>query len=235
MVEAYGLTSSPLFRRPAQRGIDFIHACKNPGRAWRYGLRPGDDDTSVTGWMVMALKSAVEAGLDVHPADILDAVDVIDGLTGPDGRVSYTASIVGPVRPAGKADEYPDRYSESLTAVGMLCRIFGGQDPAESEDIARGARLCSRQTPEWERPKLDFYYWYYGTLALYQVGGDPWERWNRDMIGALLPNQRKEPECLRGSWDPIDAWGEEGGRVYATALLTMCLEVYYRYPRVFGR
>ncbi len=27
---------------------------------------------------------------------------------------------------------------------------------------------------------------------------------------------------------------EEGGRVYSTAVLTMCLEVYYRYGKVFG-
>jgi hypothetical protein len=37
-----------------------------------------------------------------------------------------------------------------------------------------------------------------------------------------------------GSWDPIDPWGEDGGRVYSTAMLTMCCEVYYRYDRVFG-
>ena len=37
--------------------------------------------------------------------------------------------------------------------------------------------------------------------------------------------------CLSGRLPP---WGDEGGRVYSTALLTMCLEVYYRYGRVFG-
>ena len=51
---------------------------------------------------------------------------------------------------------------------------------------------------------------------------------------AILDHQRRDPGCLHGSWDPADAWGEEGGRVYATATLALCLEVYYRYPRVFG-
>ena len=46
--------------------------------------------------------------------------------------------------------------------------------------------------------------------------------------------QRRDEGCFKGSWDPLDAWGEEGGRVYSTSLLTMCLEVYYRYGRVFG-
>jgi hypothetical protein len=38
----------------------------------------------------------------------------------------------------------------------------------------------------------------------------------------------------RGSWDPVDSWGAEGGRVYATALLTLSLEVYYRYEKAHG-
>ena len=38
----------------------------------------------------------------------------------------------------------------------------------------------------------------------------------------------------RGSWDPVGPWGVDGGRVYSTAILAMCLEVYYRYDKVFG-
>lgn len=39
-----------------------------------------------------------------------------------------------------------------------------------------------------------------------------------------------------GSWSPDTVWGGYGGRVYATALATLCLEVYYRYvPTEPGR
>ena len=41
--------------------------------------------------------------------------------------------------------------------------------------------------------------------------------------------------CLyKGSWDPIGPWGQDGGRVYSTAMMAMCLQVYFRYPKVFG-
>jgi hypothetical protein len=33
----------------------------------------------------------------------------------------------------------------------------------------------------------------------------------------------------KGSWSPNTVWGGCGGRVYTTAMATMCLEVYYRY------
>jgi hypothetical protein len=37
-----------------------------------------------------------------------------------------------------------------------------------------------------------------------------------------------------GSWDPVGAWGRDGGRVYSTALCALILEVYYRYNNVPG-
>ncbi|MFP6612556.1 MAG: hypothetical protein VB835_09625 [Pirellulales bacterium] len=38
-----------------------------------------------------------------------------------------------------------------------------------------------------------------------------------------------------GSWDPKNAhWGGKGGRVYATALGALCLEVYYRYSEALN-
>ncbi len=234
MAEAYGLTTSPLFRNSAQKGVDFVHKSKNPYKAWRYGVQPGDNDSSVTGWMIMAMKSAATAGLDVQKKDYLEVQDFLDEVTDDFGHVGYTVRGIGPVRPAGKEEEFPEIYSESLTAVGMLCRVFIGEDPQTSDPIKKGAKRCVDKLPEWDKPKLDFYYWYYGTLAMFQVGGPQWEQWNKAMKKAIIDQQRRDEGCFKGSWDPADAWGEEGGRVYSTALLTMCLEVYYRYGRVFG-
>jgi hypothetical protein len=48
------------------------------------------------------------------------------------------------------------------------------------------------------------------------------------MTAMLLTNQRQSGAAA-GSWDPRDNWSKIGGRVYQTAICTLCLEVYYRY------
>jgi hypothetical protein len=78
------------------------------------------------------------------------------------------------------------------------------------------------------------YYWYYGTFAMNQWGGKHWTSWKKAIEKALIPNQRQENGNFKGSWDPVGPWGEEGGRVYSTAICTLILEVYYRYARVLG-
>ena len=52
------MTGSTNYKNPAQKALDFIAVARNPYFAWRYGVKPGDNDTSVTGWMTTALRSA---------------------------------------------------------------------------------------------------------------------------------------------------------------------------------
>ena len=52
--------------------------CQNPYKAWRYGKRPGDNDASVTGWMLMALKAAKDAGIPVNDRTMKDGLAFID-------------------------------------------------------------------------------------------------------------------------------------------------------------
>jgi hypothetical protein len=231
MAEAYAMTGSPLFKESAQRGIDFVHKCQNPYLAWRYGVRPGENDTSVTGWMVMALKSAKVAGLVVDRAAFDGARAWLDKVTEPEyGRAGYTRRGDGPARKPDMLERFPPDRSESMTAVGILSRVFVGENPRESEVIGKGVDLCLRSLPVWDEGSgaIDMYYWYYGTLALFQVGGEPWRQWNAAIKDAIVDHQRNDG-CEKGSWDPVGVWGREGGRVYATALNTLCMELYYRY------
>ncbi|MHC5010592.1 MAG: prenyltransferase/squalene oxidase repeat-containing protein [Planctomycetota bacterium] len=234
MVEAYGMTGSPIFRPSAQKALDFICLARNPYFAWRYGVKPGDNDSSVSGWMMMALKSAtiVNEAATARGADAPLRIDedAFDGLrtwiekmTDPDyGRVGYVSRGSGSARPQGLVDRFPAEKTEDRG----------------SEDIRRGTALCTNLLPTWNESdgSIDMYYWYYGTLAMFQVGGRAWAAWNDAMKPAIVDHQRRDTDfCMyKGSWDPIGPWGGDGGRVYSTALMAMCLQVYYRYGRVFG-
>jgi len=236
--EAYWMTRNPRYRKPAQDALNFISAARNPYLAWRYMPRGGENDTSVTGWCVMAMKSGKYAGLEVDPDAFEGARLWIEKMTEPNfGQVGYDFPGGAPARPEGKQDRFPPERSQSMTAVGMLTRIFLGEDPRASSPIQMGAKLCMERLPTWnpDDGSIDMYYWYYGSLALFQVGGTPWKKWNDAMVKAIVEHQHQKGTGSRtGSWDPLCCWGDDGGRVYSTALLAMCLEVYYRYPKVFG-
>ncbi|MBI5367424.1 MAG: hypothetical protein HZA54_10345 [Planctomycetes bacterium] len=243
MAEAYGLTSSPLFKDAAQRGINFLVAAKNPYKAWRYEPKDGDNDTSVTGWCVMAMKSAEISGLEVSRAAFAEARGYIEELTDANyGKVGYrTREDIGQkVVVQGKNEEYANH--EALTSVGMLCRIFISKDAQDGVLDLAANQLCN-DLPMWDKAKKtnDYYYWYYGTLAMFQFDGPDsggsgkyWKRWEPAVREALVDHQATTKDaCAEGSWDADDRWGFEGGRVYATAINVLTLEVYYRYESVF--
>ena len=241
MCEAYYFSQSPALKRSAQKASEFIMSARNPYSAWRYSQPPtGENDTSVTGWMVFALKSAEEAKLTIDKESFAGALSWIDEVTDyKTGRVGYDSVGTPSSRVARINDHFNEQRGESMTAVGLLCRVFMGQDPATTPVMEQHANLLAKALPKWDAdPKAkegtDFYYWYYGSYAMYQMGGSHWTKWKSAMEQALVKSQRKEGD-EKGSWDAkVDPWGYAGGRVYTTALGVLCLEVYYRYARVLG-
>jgi hypothetical protein len=64
------------------------------------------------------------------------------------------------------------------------------------------------------------------------MGGRHWTEWSAALTEAVVKPQRKEGN-FKGSWDPqSDVWGEDGGRVYETAIGALTLEAYYRYTKL---
>ena len=233
--EAYGLTGSNLFKDQAQRAVDFTVASQNPGQGWRYSYKCGDNDSSVTGWAAMVLKSAEISGL-VFPKSAYDGARAwYDTSTeAAYGRVGYTQAGTGKVFIPGKNEQFD--HNEALTSIGVMTRIFIDKTRGDAR-IGNGCDLLLRAKPEWKGDAIDFYYWYYASLALFQYDGPKgakWLSWNEPMKTALVKNQNTlSTGCRRGSWEPVDRWSCEGGRVYATAINALTLEVYYRYANVF--
>ena len=250
MGEAYYFGKSPILLIPLKKAIGTITRARNEYTVWRYSLTPnGDNDTSITGWMVFALETAHDAGIDIDSAIFRDSEDWFDTMTDSLGRTGYNIEAQAgsrPSRPRAYLERFPPEKSEALTAVSLLCRIFmtdtskvkKWKDHPKYEVMKKHADLLVDCLPIWDEEggSCDFYYWYYGTFAMNQWGGDQWKKWKKAIETALLENQRMEdPEDnFYGSWDPVGPWGEDGGRVYTTATGALILEVYYRYGKVLG-
>ncbi len=239
LCEAYALTRDPALEAPAKKAIDFCLAAQNPGLGWKYGVKPGSSDTSVTGWMVLALAAADRAGIGMKVEAKDGALAWLERVTDETlGRTSYErlgggASFFPP-------EVYPDKRTfrevPALTAAAVWCRLLLGQK-AGHKLVVKGIDVLAKEPPAYsldrERSPTDFDYWFFGTYALFHATSADsarWKKWNRALQTALLKNQRKGG-CVDGSFDPVDAWGIAGGRVYATAINALSLEAYYRFPR----
>ena len=238
LAEAYGITGSNLFKEQAQKAVDFLVAAQNRGKAWRYSYRSGDNDTSVTGWAAMALKSAEMAGLN-FPRSSHDGVKKWLGeVTEKEGagRTGYTHKGTGKVFVPGLNAQFD--HHEALSAIAMVARIMIDRDKRDPLHSKAGDLLL-RDKPSWKGNAIDFYYWYWGSMALYQFdgpSGPKWKAWNEDIKNALVLHQNAlRAGCKAGSWEPVGRWCGEGGRVYATAINCLTLQVYYRYPLAFDK
>ena len=230
VVEAVGLSKSKLLRQYAQDALNYLEYHRNPYSVWRYQPRDGDNDTSVTGWCVLAYKSGQDFDFEVNDKALELAMNWLDRVTAPDGRVGYKKAGQPSSRAPGEHSvRFPPEKGECMTAVGMLCRVFLGVD-ADDRALQSGASLVLERPPVWNETdgSIDHYYWYYGSYALYQVGEAAWKKWSEQLTNAVVRTQRSDGN-FNGSWDPAGVWGDDGGRVYSTAILTLTLESYYRY------
>jgi hypothetical protein len=213
--EAYSQTRDSDLKNAAQWAVNFIVAAQDPkGGGWRYSPRqPGD--TTVTGWQLMALKSARNGRLKfpektlVGASRFLDSVQVLGG-----SRYGYDTRGEAP----------------SMTAIGLLCRMYLGWTH-ENAALAGGIDFLSHIGPS----QGDIYYDYYATQVLHHWGGSEWQKWNEVLRDRLIETQVKRGDAA-GSWKPTgDRGAAAGGRLYQTCLSIMTLEVYYRYLPLYQK
>jgi hypothetical protein len=174
---------------------------------WRYRPNSTDSDISVTGWQILALKGAVNAGFSVPDYVFPAAAGFVRSLQGKeDGSFRYDS---------------PGDQGDSCARAGMgalslqLCGI--PQDPA----VPPALRFMQDYAPRWNvEAKGDgyaFYYWYYGTRAMYFSGGENWRIWKDWMCRFLVDRQNED-----GSWEGTG--NEESLGIYRVALGALMLE-----------
>lgn len=213
LCEAYQMKASSELKESCQLAVNFIVEAQFRDGGWDY--HPGSPgDLSIAAWQMMALKSAVAGRLGVPQRTI----------TGMDRFLEKC-----------RAGEFMYRYRDrkptiSMTAIGTLMQIFRGKSK-EARSIAQAIEYMSNQGPSNE----DLYYDYYATQAMFHHGGLPWKSWNYKMRDYLVRTQETQGHSAGSWWFPGDHSNDIGGRLYATCMSCLILEVYYRYLPVYAQ
>jgi hypothetical protein len=230
--EAYGMTQDPALKEPATKAVQFILAGQSKDRGgWRYAPGVGTD-TSVTGAMLVALRSAQLSNIAVDPASYEKVRQWLDKAQG-----SPTESHLyryNPYAPDTEAQRHGRVPGPTMTSLGLLMRLYLGWK-RDNPAMTRGAEYLVENLPDVGSPtemKRDTYYWYYATQVMYHMGGEHWKKWHEKLHTLLTTSQVKDGPYA-GSWNarlPVpDRWAAHGGRLYVTALNLLSLEVQYRH------
>ncbi len=221
--EAYGMTQSPLVKDPLDRAVGAVLQAQKVKKTkeddmggWRYSPNSTDADVSVSGWLIMGIKSAKLAGISVPDEAFTMASKYLWNMYAENGGFGYS----GPGR------------GQATTAVGILCQQFLGHN--EDRRLKKSLDFYKEQKVDWKNPikghGTALYAWYYITQAMFQGGGAYWTHWNSEIRDTLVKNQASD-----GHWDAPgdDKTDSYGGPVYSTTLCCLMLEVYYRYLPIY--
>jgi hypothetical protein len=249
LAEYLALTGEARVRPALERAVARLVGNQQSLGGWDYLPTPnsGRNDTSITAWVVQALHSCAAAGIEVPHRTLVRAALFLTQAAERDGRVRYSDSGSGFRLDENLRPVY--RYGPGMIAAGLTCEQMLGWRLESAMPLAQRGRLLADLPSAAKARGRDptqlhgEYYWYYGTLAMFQRGGDDWQRWNARLRDAILPlqNRDKTPEGVKrhafGSWPPFGTnWGVFGrmaGRVYTTAISVLTLEIYYRHTPAF--
>jgi hypothetical protein len=208
-------------RWPKDRAID--------RGGWRY-LHEYDDrdsDLSITGWELMFLRSARNAGFDVPKEPIDEAVAYVERCYSRNyGAFEYVA---------GERDGR-DARTRAMAGAGILALAHAGFHGAP-EAKAAGEFILEQRLDRYNEniPAWDHERYHYSLFnccqGMYQLGGRYWERFYPPIVETLLANQQAD-----GSW-PAETHYHDGafGNAYTTALVVMTLGAPNQLQPIFQR
>lgn len=207
LCEAFGMTGDPTLRAPAQLATDHLATRLERELHNRDGRTIRQNDWSVIGWQLATLRSGRLAGLSVD-AEAL-------------ARISATLSQLQ--IDANSSDEMQ-------TAIALAVELHLSQSNAVAPRRSADQLLAHDSDDNSHR---DTYYWYYGSQAMYYVGGDEWQAWSRELYPRLIESQ-VAAGTTAGSWEPPAADDaarpDVATRLYVTAMNLLSLETQQRQP-----
>lgn len=234
--EAYGVSSLPRHEDAIRRALEVTlemqrwFKSRNDFGGWRYVHKHDnwDSDLSVTGWQLMFLRSAKNAGFEVQQQPIDDAVGyVIRCFDQGYGTFEYEVSN-------------RDRRSRGMAGAGILALAHAGMHNSR-EAQASGDWILRHpfddynhfiQFSDQNRHKDRYHYGLFNCAqAMYQLGGRHWEGFYPSAMQELMRHQQRD-----GAW-PIDANNLDGvyGPTYSTSLALLALAAPNQLLPIFQR
>jgi hypothetical protein len=190
--------------------LDAQRVLKNPSDqgGWRYTPDTNQSDISVSGWQLMALRGASNAGANIPQKALDDGINYIKRRAVLGGGFSYTGN---------------GSPNAARTGTGVLALTLMGQ-PDAPEVKAGGDYLLRTRVGNGDGHY--FYTVYYCSQAAWQLGDKYWSILNADISASIRAKQKAD-----GSWDG----GSESSNYYATAMAILALTVPYRYLPIYQR
>ena len=220
MTTKAGDADSDLYRL-VDLGSRFTIAAQHDNGSW--GYVPGSPgDTTLSGWQVLSLISARSA---LSPPPISQRKEYQNGIRLPTHILPRAKDYLLSVR---SEDEWTFGYKgrpgePTTTAIALTLLMYLGQQPGYTPFDRQLDKIAQRG------PTLtNVYHDYYATMALHNFRHRDWDKWNTKLRDHLVRTQSKKGHEA-GSWHFKDKWGDQGGRLYTTAMSTLILEVYYRF------
>lgn len=211
LAECYGSSPRDDLREKLSRAVRLIVTTQNNEGGWRYLPQPLDADISVTICQIMALRAARNAGIHVPKETIDRCVDYVKKCQNPDGGFRYML--------------IPGESAFARSAAGVVALYSAGI--YEGPEIERGIEYLSRFIPEPGVIRQEPYYFYghyYCAQAMWQRGGQLWQRYYAGIRDELIAKQQPD-----GSWsDPISP-------EFGTAMALLVLQIPNHYLPIFER
>ena len=192
---------------------------------WRYVVDEGPDDSdlSITGWNLMFLRSARNAGFDVAQRPIDNAVKYVRrSFDRQVGSFRYT------IKPATSR-------SRAMAGAGILALAHAGFHNS-TEAKAAAQWLLEHNLDDYNNNtgiEGDRYHYslFNSCQAMYQMGSPYWEQFFPHTVTAVLAHQRRD-----GSWDVENIKRDRAfGNPYTTALVVLSLGAPNQFLPAFQR
>ena len=235
--EVYGMTTGDRHERIRAAIIDAIAFTReyqieykrfpDEKGGWRY---MGDQisgsptsDMSVTGWQLMFLRSARNAGFEVDTQYVDDALVYVRRSFDPRAR-GFLYALHG----SGQRT-----VSRGTTGAGILSLSLAGEHESDlAQRAGRWLLTQSFQNYNAHSSHLDRYHYsaYYCSQAMFQLGGEYWVRFYPPLAQTLIRHQNAD-----GSWQPEGGLDSKFGNVYTTALTVLTLTPPYQLLPIYQR